>query len=96
MIPGNRLIMLHVGGVVYFFLHAHLIFRAGLEAGEYHGQMNATNFEKRGAKKLTSSFPPQPLIFLHNSPYYSLQVDRPLSTCIVKRHGMALQNGYRV
>ena len=45
-----------------FFLHAHLIYKAGLEAGGYHGQMNATNFEKWGAKKLTSNFPPQPLI----------------------------------
>jgi len=37
---------------VDFFLRAHLIYKAGLEAGDYHGQMNATNFEKWGAKKL--------------------------------------------
>jgi len=42
---GNRLIMLHVGELVDFFLHAHHIYKAGLEAGDYHGQMNATNFE---------------------------------------------------
>jgi hypothetical protein len=45
--------------------------------------MNATNFEKWGVKKLITNFPPQPVI-LDNSPYHSLQVDRPLSTCIVK------------
>jgi len=27
---------------VDFFLCAHLIYKAGLEAGDYHGQMNAT------------------------------------------------------
>jgi len=52
------------------------------EAGDYHGQMNATNFEKCGAKKITSNFPPQQVI--DNSPYHCLQVDRPLSTCILK------------
>ena len=46
--------------------------------------MNAKNFEKWGAKKLTSNFPPQPVIVLDNSPYHCLRVDRPLSTCVVK------------
>jgi hypothetical protein len=46
--------------------------------------MNATNFEKWGAKKFTSNFAPQPVIALDNSPYHCFQVDRPLSTCIVK------------
>jgi len=46
--------------------------------------MNATNFEKWGSKKLTSNFPPHPVIVLDNFPYYCLQVNRPLSTCIVK------------
>ena len=66
------------------FLHAHLIYKAGLEAADCHGKMNATDFEKWGAKKLTSNFPPQPVIVLDNSSYHCLQVDRPLSTCIVK------------
>ena len=67
-----------------FFFHAHLIYKAGLEAGNYHRQINAANFEKWGAKKLTPNFPSQAVIFLDNSPYHCLQVDRPLSTCIVK------------
>ena len=41
--------MLRVGRLVYFFLHAHLNCKAGPEAEDYHGQMNATNFEKWGA-----------------------------------------------
>jgi len=69
---------------VDFFLHAHLIYKAALEAGDYHGQINATNFEKWGAKKLTSNFPSQPVIVLDNSPCHCLQVDRPLSSCIVQ------------
>jgi hypothetical protein len=34
------------GELVNFFLHEHLIYEAELEAGAYHGQINATNFEK--------------------------------------------------
>ena len=51
---------------------------------DYHTQINATNFERWGVKKLSFNFPPQPVIVLDNSPYHCLQVDRPLSTCIVK------------
>jgi hypothetical protein len=69
---------------VEFFFHACLIYKAGLEAGDHHGQVNATNFRKWGAKKLTSNFPHKPIIFLDNSPYNCVQVDRPLSACIVK------------
>ena len=67
-----------------FFLRAHLIYKARSKTGDYHGQMNATNFEKWGAKKLTSDFPSQPVIVLDNSLHHCLHVDRPLSTCILK------------
>ena len=77
---GNRLIMLHVGELVDFFLHAHLIYKAQSKAG----QMNAKNFVKWGAKERTSNFPSQLVIVLDNFPCHCLQVDRPLSTCIVK------------
>jgi len=63
-----------------FFLCAHLIYKAG----DYHVQMNAKNFVKWGAKKWTSNFPSQLVIILDNFPFRCLQVDRPVSTCIVK------------
>jgi len=44
---------------------------ARCKAGDYHGQINAKNFKKWGAKKLTSNFPPQPVIALDSSPYQS-------------------------
>ena len=71
--------MLYVGELLDFFLHAHHIYKAGLQARDYRGQMNATNFEKWGAEKLT-----QPVLVLDDSSYHYLQVDSPLSTCIVK------------
>ena len=47
-------------------------------------KINATNFKKWGSKKLTYNFPPHPVIVLDYFPCYCLQVDRPLSTCVVK------------
>jgi len=82
---GYRLILLHVGGTGGFLPPCTSYLQGWIwEAGDYHGQMNATNFEKWGAKKLTSNLPPQPVIVLDNSPCHCLQVDRPLSTCIVQ------------
>jgi len=75
----NRLIMLHVGELLDFFLHAHHIYKAGLQAWDFRGQMTATDFEKWGAEKLT-----QPVLVPDDSPCHCLQVDRPMSTCIVK------------
>jgi len=46
--------------------------------------MNEKNLVKWGAKKQTSKFPSQLVIVLDNFPCHCLQVDRPLSTCIVK------------
>jgi hypothetical protein len=56
---------------VDFFLHAHLIYKARCKAGDYRGQINATNFKKWGAKKLTSNLPSQTVIALDNSPCQS-------------------------
>ena len=61
-----------------FFFHAHLIYKAGLEEGNYSRQMNATNFEKWGTKKLTPNFPPQAVIVLDNS---SITVSRLTDHC---------------
>jgi len=73
-----------LGELVDFFLCAHLIYKAQSKAGDYHGQMNAKNFMKWGAKKRTSNFPSQLVIVLDNFPCHCLQVDRPLLACIVK------------
>jgi len=76
---GNRLIMLHVGGIHEFPPNAQHIFKAGLPTGDYHQHIIVTNFEKWVAKKSIPKFPPQAEIVLDNPPYYCLQADKPLS-----------------
>jgi hypothetical protein len=48
--------------------------------GDYHGQMNATNFEKWGVKKLMVNLAPHLVIVLDNASYHCLQTDKPLSS----------------
>ena len=48
---GNRLIILHIGELVDFFLHANFIYKAGFEAGYYHWQTNATNLREVGSQE---------------------------------------------
>jgi hypothetical protein len=74
----NRLIMLHVGGILGFHPNAQHINKAGLPTGDYHQHKNMTNFEKHVAKKSIPEFPPLSVIVLDISPYYCLQVEKPL------------------
>jgi hypothetical protein len=74
---GNRLIMLHVGGINGFVPNAQLVYKAGSATGNYHGQMNSANFENWVVKKLVPNLSPHAVIVLDNAPYHCIQVDKP-------------------
>jgi hypothetical protein len=48
--------MLHIGEINRLFLDAQLIHKAGNATGDYHGQMNVTNFEKWVVENLFLTF----------------------------------------
>ncbi len=82
---GNGLTMLHVGGIGGFLPP----FISHLQGWTWSRRLPWTNewnkFGEVGSQeKLISNFPLQPVIVLDHSPYQWLQVDRPLSTCLVK------------
>jgi hypothetical protein len=81
---GNRLIMLHVRGINGFLPNAELIYKAVSAKGDYHGQMNAANFEKWAVEKLIPNLPAQSVIGLDNAPYHFLQIDKPPSAYAIK------------
>jgi hypothetical protein len=55
-----------------------------VERGDYHGQMNAANFEKWAVEKLVPYLPAQSVIVLDNAPYHCLQNDKPPSAYAIK------------
>jgi hypothetical protein len=54
---GNRLTMVHTGGIIGFLHNAALTYKYKSATGNYHGQMNAANFEKQLVEK--------PIPYLH-------------------------------
>ena len=77
----NRLIVVHLGGEsTGFIVGCELVYRAGMATGDYHGQMNATNFEKWIREKVipTLAHLHQPcVIVMDNAPYHGKQIDVP-------------------
>lgn len=59
-----------------FITGAHLVFRAGLATGDYHGQMNAENYEKWMREKLIPNLPKECVVVMDNAPYHNKQVNK--------------------
>lgn len=54
----NRLLVLSLERSNGFIHNAESICRAGGAAGDYHGQMNAADFQKMGSQKINSQSSP--------------------------------------
>ena len=56
----------------------------GLASGDYHGQMDGSNFEKLYNKKLLPNLPSNSIIVMDNASYHSVQTDRAPTTATRK------------
>jgi hypothetical protein len=81
---GKRLIMVHIGSRAGFLQGAGLIYKAGSASGDYHCQMNSTNFEKWVREKILQNLPHSSAVVLDNAPYHSVQADKAPSKYLVK------------
>ncbi|XP_043262779.1 uncharacterized protein LOC122403884 [Colletes gigas] len=79
MSSSHRYIIVHAGGKSGFVNNALLMFKANSTSGDYHGQMNAINFEKWMTEKLLPNIAPNSVIVMDNAPYHSIQLNRPPS-----------------
>jgi hypothetical protein len=80
----DRLIVVHIGSKNGFLEGAELIFKAGTASGDYHGQMNSQNFEKRLNKKVIPKLPLNSAVVMDNAPYHGRLEDKPPSKTAVK------------
>lgn len=75
---GNKLVIINARGKNGFLPGASLIFKSGSStAGDYHGQMNSTKFEKWVVEKLLPSLPERSVVVMDNAPYHSVQINKP-------------------
>ncbi|XP_023937205.1 uncharacterized protein LOC112045306 isoform X2 [Bicyclus anynana] len=72
---GKRLIITHIGSSEGFLEGGQWIFEAKKGDGDYHGEMDAHNFEK-WFEKILNKVEPGSVIVLDNAPYHSRLVER--------------------
>lgn len=73
---GARWIIVHAGGEMGFIPNAQLIFKSQSKSGDYHDDMNKTNFNKWLEEKLIPNLPPNCLIVMDNAPYHTVQINK--------------------
>lgn len=73
---GPRLIMIHAGGEMGFLPNCLTIFKSGTTSGDYHHEMNATNYEKWLVERLIPNLPNASVVVIDNAPYHSVQEDK--------------------
>lgn len=77
---GSRWIIVHAGGEMGFILNAQLIFKSQSKSGDYHDDMNKTNFMKWLQEKLIPNLPSNSLIVMDNASYHTVTVNKAPTT----------------
>lgn len=72
---GQRLIMINAGGDMGFIPNALLMFKSGTKSGDYHDEMNGTNYEKWLKDKLIPNLPPNSVVVIDNAPYHNVKLN---------------------
>lgn len=73
---GQRLILVHAGGENGFIENAYLKFKSNSKSGDYHSQMNYTNYKKWLQEKLIPNLPSNSVLVIDNAPYHNVQLDK--------------------
>ena len=68
---GMRLILLHAGGEDGWVDGADSVFQSKKATGDYHNEMNSTNFEEWFHDKLMPNIPHNSIIVMDNASYHS-------------------------
>ncbi len=72
---GPRFIIVHAVTKDGWVNNAQLVFEAKKRTGDYHGQMNWTNFSKWFQSQLLPNIPPKSMIILDNAKYHNVLMD---------------------
>lgn len=73
---GERLIIIHAGGSMGFIPNCLNIFKSGSKSGDYHDEMNSSNYEKWVTEKLIPNLPAESVVVIDNAPYHNVQINR--------------------
>lgn len=62
---------MHAGYNAGFILNGLLIFKSGTKSGDYHSNMNYTNYVKWIRLQLMPNLPPNSVVVIDNAPYHN-------------------------
>lgn len=82
---GPRIIVVHAGGEEGFINNALLIFKSKQKTGDYHHDMNFTNFSTWVERQLLPNLSPNSVIVLDNASYHSVQENRKPTLSSLKK-----------
>lgn len=74
---GQRHIIVHAGGSNGFIDNGLLIFKSKSKSGDYHDDMNHTNFMQWLERQLIPNLPPNGIVVMDNASYHSVQINKP-------------------
>lgn len=77
---GQRFIIVHAGSNQGFVENACLVFKSQTKSGDYHDDMNHTNFKKWVLEKLAPNLNEPSLIIMDNASYHNTIVNKPPNT----------------
>ena len=77
---GQRLIVVHAGGVEGWVPGADLVFRSKTNSADYHDEMNSENFMEWFTVQLLPNIPHNSVIVIDNASYHNKQKDKPPTT----------------
>lgn len=82
---GQRYIIVHAGGDTGFVENALLVFKSNTKSGDYHDEMNSTNFKKWIIEKLVPNLKEPSIIVMDNAPYHRICMNKVPNTNSLKK-----------
>ena len=77
---GQRLIVVHAGGVEGWVVSADLVFRSKTNSADYHDEINSEHFMEWFTIQLLPNIPQDSIIIVDNATYHNKQKDKPPTT----------------
>ena len=74
---GQRLIVVHAGGVEGWVGGADLIFKSKTNSADYHDKMNTEHYMEWFTQQLLPNLTPNSVIIVDNATYHNKQKDKP-------------------
>lgn len=73
---GDRLVIVHAGGESGFVPNALAMWKAGKKTGDYHDNMNTTNYINWVNNQLIPNLQPRTVLVIDNAKYHNTQVEK--------------------